>query len=94
MLSIKELSHLAHLSRLSFTEQELEKFSENLNEILSFIQKLDKADTKNVAETSQVTGLENVSRPDEVVVFGNEDALLQCAPHAIENHSIKIPRIM
>ncbi len=94
MISIKELEHIARLARLNFTEKELEKFSRDLNEILSFVQKLEKVDTRNVAETSQVTGLENISRPDEVVIFGNEDALLQCAPHKIENHSIKIPKIM
>jgi len=94
MISTKELEHIARLARLNFTEKELEKFSRDLNEIISFVQKLEKVDTRDVPETSQVTGLQNVSRKDEVVIFGSEDALLECAPHEIENHSIKIPKIM
>lgn len=94
MLSKKEIEHIARLARLHFTDKELEKFSDDLNEILSFFKKLEKVKTGSVPETSQVTGLENIARPDEVFLCDREDDLLECAPHEIEKHSIKIPKIM
>jgi len=94
MISKKEIEHIASLARLRFTEKELNMFSKDLSEILSFFKKLEKVKTNSVPETSQVTGLENVSRLDEVFLFEQEDALLECAPHKQVNHSIKIPKIM
>ncbi len=94
MLSQDEVVHIAKLAKIKLKNSEIEKFSTELSSILGFFADLQEVDTKGITETSQVTGLENETRPDEVKVTENEDELLECSPHPVENHSIKIPKIM
>lgn len=94
MLTQDEVKHIAKLAKLKLNEDDLKKFTGQLGSILDFFGQLQEVDTENVEETSQVTGLSNVTRPDKITVDGNEDALLNCSPHKIENHSIKIPKVL
>lgn len=57
--------HVAKLAGLTIKEKDLEVFQKQLQEILNYIEKLKSADTKNIKETSQVTGLENITREDQ-----------------------------
>lgn len=61
-----DVSHIAELANLPLTSEEKEKFEKQLEETLTYIENLNKVDTKNVEPTSQVTGLENVTRDDVV----------------------------
>lgn len=58
------VSHVAKLASLPINETEEKKFESQLGSILDYITKLQEADTKDVVPTSQVTGLENVTRQD------------------------------
>lgn len=60
-----DVSHVAKLANLPLKPEEKEKFEKQLSEILSYVEKLKEVDTKRVEITSQVTGLENVTREDE-----------------------------
>lgn len=60
-----DVSHVAKLANLPLEPEEKDKFEKQLADILSYVEKLKEVDTKNVEITSQVTGLENVTRKDE-----------------------------
>lgn len=60
-----DVSHVAKLANLPLKPEEKEKFENQLSEILSYVEKLKKVDAKSVETTSQVTGLENVTREDK-----------------------------
>lgn len=60
-----DVPHVAKLANLPLKPEEKEKFEKQLSEILSYVEKLKEVDTKDVETTSQVTGLENVTREDE-----------------------------
>ena len=60
-----DVGHVARLANLTLSKREQDKFGKQLSEILSYVEKLKEIDTKNVETTSQVTGLENVTREDE-----------------------------
>lgn len=60
-----DIKHAAQLANLSLSDEELKKFDSQLTKILEYIETLEKVDTKNILPTSQVTGLNNVSRKDE-----------------------------
>jgi aspartyl-tRNA(Asn)/glutamyl-tRNA(Gln) amidotransferase subunit C len=51
ILSKEEIEHLAKLSLINLSEEEKEKFSEQLNDILDYFQKLDELDTSNIEPT-------------------------------------------
>lgn len=72
------VKHISKLASLPLTEEEEKKFEKQLEEILSHIDKLLTSNIANVEETSQVTGLENVARTDEVSQsFSQEEAISQ-----------------
>ena len=91
-LSIEEVEHIAELARLRLSDAEKEKYSEQLSNILGYIEKLQSVDTTSVEPTSQVTGLINVMREDVVIESGIPDELVTCAPDSGEGY-VKIPKI-
>ncbi|OGH29923.1 MAG: asparaginyl/glutamyl-tRNA amidotransferase subunit C [Candidatus Levybacteria bacterium RIFCSPHIGHO2_12_FULL_37_9] len=60
-----DVGHIAKLANLEIKESEKEKFQKQLSSVLQYVDKLQEVDTKDVEATSQVTGLENVTREDE-----------------------------
>lgn len=61
-----DVNHVAKLANLTLTDEEKKKFETQLEETVEYIKGLDEVDTKDLEPTSQVTGLENVTREDEV----------------------------
>lgn len=59
-----DVKHVSKLANLTIEEGEEEKFERQLSEVLDHISKLNEVDTSKVETTSQVTGLENVTRED------------------------------
>lgn len=60
-----DVPHVAKLAGLKLSESQIITFEKQLQSILDYIDKLKKVNTENVEETSQVTGLENVTRNDQ-----------------------------
>lgn len=61
-----DINHIAKLANLTLTEDEKKKLATQLEETIEYVKELDEVDTENVEPISQVTGLENVTREDEV----------------------------
>ncbi|MBT3538975.1 Asp-tRNA(Asn)/Glu-tRNA(Gln) amidotransferase subunit GatC [Candidatus Parcubacteria bacterium] len=62
-----QVEHIAKLARLELGEEEITMYTEQLSAVLGYIDMLDEVDVEGVEETSQVTGLQDVVRNDEVV---------------------------
>lgn len=96
-LTKDEVRHIAHLARLRLSDEEVEKFSVQLTGILAWIEMLNEVDTSDVVETSQVTGLQNVVRADEVLRSGAlsvRDELLACSELPVERKQVKVPSVL
>lgn len=65
-LTDKQLEHIARLANLVLEKKEEEVFAPQLAAILDFISRLQQIPLIGVEETSQVTGLTNVFREDEI----------------------------
>ena len=59
-----DVSHIAKLANLPLSPEEKTKFEKQLEETIKYVQELASVNTKNTEPTSQVTGLENVTRKD------------------------------
>jgi aspartyl-tRNA(Asn)/glutamyl-tRNA(Gln) amidotransferase subunit C len=59
------VSHIAKLASLPLTSEEKIKFEKQLEETIIHVENLSRVDTKGIEPTSQVTGLENITRDDE-----------------------------
>lgn len=90
MISEDQVKHVAKLARLKLSDDEVEKFSGQLGDVLDYMKILEEADVSNVEETSQVTGLTNVSQTDEIQKKCEGDELLQCSPLPKERHQIRV----
>ena len=68
-ISLKEVEHIAELARIELTKEEREKFSDELSDVLGYVEQLQEVDTKKIKPVSQVTGLVNVVREDAAENF-------------------------
>ncbi|KKP38676.1 MAG: aspartyl/glutamyl-tRNA(Asn/Gln) amidotransferase subunit C, aspartyl-tRNA(Asn)/glutamyl-tRNA (Gln) amidotransferase subunit C [Candidatus Peregrinibacteria bacterium GW2011_GWF2_33_10] len=96
MLTKEEVKHIANLARLQLTEIEIEKFTTQLQGFLKYIDILNEIKTDNVKETSQVTGLINVTREDNVTSKEYSDevpSFLKSSPFPIERRQVKVPGV-
>ena len=64
--SLDDVRHVATLARLELSADEQKRYAAQLTSILEFISKLQQIPTKNIQPTSQVTGLTNVFREDDI----------------------------
>lgn len=88
-----DVSHVAKLANLPLTEEEKKKFETQLTETLDYVNQLEEIDTKNVEPTSQVTGLENVTREDVVTPSMSQEEALKNAKSTYKGF-FKVPAIM
>ncbi|NPA49524.1 MAG: Asp-tRNA(Asn)/Glu-tRNA(Gln) amidotransferase subunit GatC [Thermodesulfobacteria bacterium] len=89
----EEVIHVAHLARLEFSEEELERFAEQLADILSYVEKLGELDTSNVEPTYHALKLTNVFREDEVKESLPTEEALANAPER-ENGFFVVPKVI
>ncbi len=93
-LTRDQVLKLAHLSRLKLTDEEIERFRVELSEILEYVEQLEKADTKGLEPTYQVTGLKSVMREDEIVDYQAKPKDLLAGAPAVEKNQFKVKRVL
>ncbi len=91
-LTIAEVEHVAKLARIELSESEKKKFQQQMATILDYIDKINEVDTEKVEPTWQVTGLENVQRPDKAQVFMENERLIDAAPDS-QDQQIKVKAV-
>jgi aspartyl-tRNA(Asn)/glutamyl-tRNA(Gln) amidotransferase subunit C len=79
-LSREEVLHIAALAKLGVTEADVEKFREQLSNILENFESLQKLDTTGITPTAQSISLENVIKPDEIASSLSQESVLANAP--------------
>jgi aspartyl-tRNA(Asn)/glutamyl-tRNA(Gln) amidotransferase subunit C len=65
VISREEVEHIALLSRLKLTDEELDLFTGHLDEILVYCRKIDELDTSDVPPSSHVLPITNVMREED-----------------------------
>ena len=92
-LTRAEVEHIAELAKLELTEEEKEKFREQLSAILEYAEMLQRLDTEAIPPTATVLPLRNVMRPDEVEPSLPLEDILANAPQA-EDSYFKVQAIL
>ena len=88
-VTVKDVEHIAGLSRLTIPESEMEKFTEQFNQILNYADILEKIDTEGIEPTPYVLPISNAFREDVVKPgVSHEDA------PAVYNDGFKVPRVI
>ncbi|MFA6347731.1 MAG: Asp-tRNA(Asn)/Glu-tRNA(Gln) amidotransferase subunit GatC [Dehalococcoidales bacterium] len=79
-LNKEQVLHIARLAKLGLTQDEVEKMSEQLSNILENFEILNKVDTDGVPPTAQPNALTNVLKDDVVKPSLPQDEVLANAP--------------
>ena len=88
-----DVKYVAHLARLSLSPEEEQKISEQLGNILGYIEKLKEVDVSGVEPTAHAFPLVNVTRADEVRPCLSQEEALRNAP-AQANGLFIVPKIV
>ena len=84
---------LANLSRLYFTEEEMKGYTSDLQNMISFVDKLNEVDTSGVSPVLHMGDAINFLRDDEVKgSVSREDALLNSPIK--DNQFFKVPTVI
>lgn len=92
-ISKEEIIHMAKLASLNLSEEEIEKYTGDLQEILEFANIINKVNTDGMNETIASTEKCNAFRKDEVKAFENKELLLKNAPSQDEG-MFRIPKVI
>jgi aspartyl-tRNA(Asn)/glutamyl-tRNA(Gln) amidotransferase subunit C len=92
-LSYEQVRHIAWLARLGLSEEEVEKFSVQLSNILDNFEILKQVDTANVPPATHTIPLQNVFRKDDVAESYSQAEILSNAPKR-EGNCFKVQAIL
>lgn len=94
MAVTKEMvEHIAKLAKLTFSEAEKETFSEELNQILNYIEKLNELETSDIEPLSHTIEMTNAFRSDSVQPSLPAETAVENAPSK-KNTYFKVPKVI
>lgn len=92
-VSLIDLEKIAQLARLTLKEEEKEKFLEQVNQILKYVEKLNEVNTEGVEPLSHSMDLVNVMRDDQEKPSLSQKDALKNAP--VKNDKFfRVPKVV
>ncbi|WP_188455112.1 Asp-tRNA(Asn)/Glu-tRNA(Gln) amidotransferase subunit GatC [Virgibacillus oceani] len=92
-ISKDQVKHVANLARLAITDEEAEKFTNQLSSIIKYAEQLNELDTDGVEPTTHVLDLKNVLRKDEPKEWITQEDALKNAPDKKGDY-FRVPSIL
>jgi len=92
-ISANDVRKVAQLARLQLSDEVIETFTPQLEEIIDFVAQLEEIDTTNVAPTPRAVEVVNVCREDVVNTTEVREELLDLAPER-EGDFYRVPKIL
>ena len=92
-IDIKTVDEVAHLARLEFTDEAKAEIANDMNRMLTFIDKLNELDTEGIEPLIYMTDEFNVMREDIPVETLNQKDALKNAPRKDSDY-FKVPKVI
>ncbi len=92
-ISEEDIRHVAQLARLHIEPGDVSTFTRQMGEILSYVEKLDEADTRDVPAAAHVLPICNALREDEVRPSLDPEDVLKNAPKR-DGQDFLVPRVI
>lgn len=92
-ISVKDVQRVAHLARLRLDEEELQRYTEELNDVFTFLDQLNGLDTSDIPATCHIIEKTNVMREDVVQPSLSQEEALHNAPDK-HNGQFKVPAVL
>ena len=90
-LTLQEVEHVARLARLALTDEEKERFREQLSAVLEHAARLEELDTDPIPPTASILPLRTVLRADEARPPASREDVLANAPSVEEGRLLVQP---
>jgi len=90
-ISLEQIKHLAHLSRLEFSEEKLKEMQGDMGKILEFVAQIDALDLEGVEPLTQMSESTDVMREDEAKGMLPKEEALKNAPDANSDY-FRVPK--
>jgi aspartyl-tRNA(Asn)/glutamyl-tRNA(Gln) amidotransferase subunit C len=88
-----EVAHVANLARLHLSPEEVEAMARQLDDILTYVAKLNELDTEGTPPTTHAISIVNAFREDEVKPSLNREKTLANGPQQ-NGESFVVPRVI
>ena len=88
-----DVKYVANLARLDLNEEEIQDFTDQLNDIISFVRQLESVDTTDIEPTSHASSVVDVIREDKLSKGMGNAAALKNAPDQ-SNQQFKVTRVV
>jgi aspartyl-tRNA(Asn)/glutamyl-tRNA(Gln) amidotransferase subunit C len=89
----KTVSTIAYLSRLSLNEENEDKITEDLKNIIKFVDQLDGVDTNNIEPLANPLEKTAKTRTDNVTAKNRKEVFLERSPKSNEDYFL-VPRVV
>ena len=90
MIDRDQVLHVARLARLSLSDEEVERMSSELSDIVGHIERIGELDLEGVPPTSHVVPVTNALRADEPRPSWPREEMLDAAP-ATDGEGFEVP---
>lgn len=92
-ISKEDVKHIAKLSKLNLTDDELEKYTNELSDIVDMANELANIDVEGVKPTAHILDIKNVFRKDEVQPSYDRELILKNAPSK-DAGCVSVPKVV
>jgi aspartyl-tRNA(Asn)/glutamyl-tRNA(Gln) amidotransferase subunit C len=92
-IDIKMVDEIAHLARLEFKDEAKAEILNDINRMLTFVDKLNELNTDNVEPLIYMTNEKNVMRQDEPEITLTQKEALKNAPKKDSDY-FKVPKVI
>ncbi len=92
-ITVDEVKHIALLARLELSEEEIEQYTKQLNDILIYMEKLNQVGTETVEPLAHPFFTKTVFRDDIVMPSLSQEKAIENAPQKA-NGFFKVPKII
>lgn len=89
----EDIEHIAKLSMLNLSDEEITRYTKDMEQIIGFANKINDIDTSEIEESAFALDAKNVFRKDEVRESFDRDLLLSNAPNS-NGEAYSLPNVM
>lgn len=89
----EDIEHIAKLSMLNLSDEEITKYTKDMEQIVGFANKINDIDTSEIEESAFALDAKNVFRKDDVRESFDRDLLLSNAPNS-NGEAYSLPNVM
>ena len=89
----EEIEHIANLSMLNLSEEDITKYTKDMEELVGFANKINEVNTESIEESAFALEATNIFRKDEVRESFDRELLLSNAPNS-NGEAYSLPSMM